>query len=254
MYVPRSLSRSCSAQVGMDGIITNSMSKTKTQPPSVYIWGKWQGQLMGDDGHLERLQLVLQESGLSQQHHQSIPSSTSCPSLSSLDSGSGSDPSPSPPRPPLAQAASSSSFLASSNDCLDSDGSLADNASRSPSGSSWSDISGNSCILLPQPLESLRGKRIVQLACGATHNAALSSDGDVYTWGWNWSGQIGHAEAAYQVRLYSPSSSSSSSSSSTLGTSPYYTISSSLFNRSRHTHTHTHLRTHVAFLSNMNLL
>jgi hypothetical protein len=79
-------------------------------------------------------------------------------------------------------------------------------ADESNSLSSWSYIAGNSCILVPQPLQSLSGKRIVQLACGTTHNVALSTDGDVYTWGWNWAGQIGHADAAYQVRPSLPQS------------------------------------------------
>ena len=38
----------------------------------------------------------------------------------------------------------------------------------------------------------LAGKTIVQIAAGANHNMALTSDGAVYTWGWNYHGQLGN--------------------------------------------------------------
>jgi len=31
------------------------------------------------------------------------------------------------------------------------------------------------------------------VACGGWHSLALTSDGDVYSWGWNESGQLGHS-------------------------------------------------------------
>ena len=38
----------------------------------------------------------------------------------------------------------------------------------------------------------LAGKTIVQIAAGANHNMVLTSDGTVYTWGWNYHGQLGN--------------------------------------------------------------
>ena len=34
---------------------------------------------------------------------------------------------------------------------------------------------------------------VVDLACGGWHALALTSDGDIYSWGWNESGQLGHS-------------------------------------------------------------
>ena len=38
----------------------------------------------------------------------------------------------------------------------------------------------------------LAGKTIVQIAAGANHNMVLTSDGEVYIWGWNYHGQLGN--------------------------------------------------------------
>ena len=38
----------------------------------------------------------------------------------------------------------------------------------------------------------LAGKTIVQIAAGANHNMVLTFDGAVYTWGWNYHGQLGN--------------------------------------------------------------
>lgn len=40
-------------------------------------------------------------------------------------------------------------------------------------------------------LESLRGKDIVFVACGGYHSAAITSKGELFTWGWNHFGQLG---------------------------------------------------------------
>ena len=38
----------------------------------------------------------------------------------------------------------------------------------------------------------LAGKTIIQIVAGANHNMVLTSDGAVYTWGWNYHGQLGN--------------------------------------------------------------
>lgn len=49
--------------------------------------------------------------------------------------------------------------------------------------------------LEPQPnprlVQHLDGIKIIRVAAGGWHCAALSEDGDVYTWGWNSNGQLG---------------------------------------------------------------
>ncbi|XP_015127067.1 probable E3 ubiquitin-protein ligase HERC3 [Diachasma alloeum] len=43
----------------------------------------------------------------------------------------------------------------------------------------------------PTLIEALAGLNITQIAAGGWHNAALTSDGDLYTWGWNTNGELG---------------------------------------------------------------
>lgn len=43
----------------------------------------------------------------------------------------------------------------------------------------------------PQLIEALSGIKIVDIAAGGWHSAAVSAFGDLYTWGWNVSGQLG---------------------------------------------------------------
>ena len=45
----------------------------------------------------------------------------------------------------------------------------------------------------PQIIEALSGMKIIDIACGAWHSAAVSSFGDVYLWGWNVNGQLSKA-------------------------------------------------------------
>lgn len=42
-------------------------------------------------------------------------------------------------------------------------------------------------------VEALAGIKIVDIACGAWHSAAVSAFGDLYVWGWNVNGQLGRA-------------------------------------------------------------
>nr|CAH7745531.1 unnamed protein product [Callosobruchus chinensis] len=56
----------------------------------------------------------------------------------------------------------------------------------------------------PEPVlvEALAGLKIVQISAGGWHSCAVSKDGDLYTWGWNGSGQLGvcdKTENQYQV-------------------------------------------------------
>lgn len=43
----------------------------------------------------------------------------------------------------------------------------------------------------PTLLEALSGIRIIEIAAGGWHSAALSEFGDLYVWGWNKQGQLG---------------------------------------------------------------
>jgi hypothetical protein len=49
-------------------------------------------------------------------------------------------------------------------------------------------------VLRPQFLDSLAGVRCVCVAAGELHSAAVSQDGDVYSWGDGFCGQIGHGD------------------------------------------------------------
>ena len=55
---------------------------------------------------------------------------------------------------------------------------------------------GHGDILLrgePSLIEALAGVAMTATACGSWHSMALSECGDVYTWGWNEHGQLGHS-------------------------------------------------------------
>jgi alpha-tubulin suppressor-like RCC1 family protein len=54
-------------------------------------------------------------------------------------------------------------------------------------------------ILRPHYIEALAGTRIVCVSAGEIHSAAVSLDGDVYTWGDGFCGQLGHAEKKPEV-------------------------------------------------------
>ncbi|XP_054264498.1 uncharacterized protein LOC128987591 [Macrosteles quadrilineatus] len=43
----------------------------------------------------------------------------------------------------------------------------------------------------PRLVEGLAGLTVVAVACGGWHSCAVTADGDLYTWGWNMSGQLG---------------------------------------------------------------
>ncbi|XP_011496917.1 PREDICTED: X-linked retinitis pigmentosa GTPase regulator [Ceratosolen solmsi marchali] len=43
----------------------------------------------------------------------------------------------------------------------------------------------------PKLVEAITGLKIVQISAGGWHNAVISNQGDLYTWGWNNQGQLG---------------------------------------------------------------
>eukprot|EP00743_Colponemidia_sp_Colp-15_P009532 GILK01010428.1.p1 GENE.GILK01010428.1~~GILK01010428.1.p1 ORF type:complete len:501 (-),score=40.01 GILK01010428.1:120-1583(-) len=57
--------------------------------------------------------------------------------------------------------------------------------------------------LLPKRVDSLAGKKMVQIACGCWHSVALSHEGEVYAWGSCKSGQLGlgHRNSVHSPRL-----------------------------------------------------
>ena len=46
----------------------------------------------------------------------------------------------------------------------------------------------------PTPVSGLSGKNIVGISCGSSHSAAISAEGDLYTWGRGNYGQLGHGK------------------------------------------------------------
>uniref|UniRef100_UPI00358FCF6D E3 ubiquitin-protein ligase HERC2 n=1 Tax=Myxine glutinosa TaxID=7769 RepID=UPI00358FCF6D len=52
----------------------------------------------------------------------------------------------------------------------------------------------------PRLLEMLKTKRIRDLACGSSHSAAISSSGELYTWGLGEYGRLGHSDNTTQLR------------------------------------------------------
>lgn len=47
----------------------------------------------------------------------------------------------------------------------------------------------------------LSGKTIIAIAAGMSHSIALSSDGMVYTWGWNYAGQLGNGNFGTDINV-----------------------------------------------------
>ncbi len=47
----------------------------------------------------------------------------------------------------------------------------------------------------PRVVEALRGKDIVDISCGGAHSAAITSTGELYTWGKGRYGRLGHGDS-----------------------------------------------------------
>ncbi|XP_043254504.1 probable E3 ubiquitin-protein ligase HERC2 isoform X2 [Colletes gigas] len=56
------------------------------------------------------------------------------------------------------------------------------------------------CLSLDKPrlIESLKSKRIRDIACGSGHSAAITSSGELYTWGLGEYGRLGHGDTSTQ--------------------------------------------------------
>lgn len=48
----------------------------------------------------------------------------------------------------------------------------------------------------PTLITGLAGKQVVQIACGSTHSAAVTSEGELYTWGRGNYGRLGHGKTS----------------------------------------------------------
>ncbi|GMF22417.1 unnamed protein product [Phytophthora lilii] len=69
-----------------------------------------------------------------------------------------------------------------------------------------SDSEPTTTIGFPKVVQSLLHKRIVQVACGASHSFALAEDSDVFSWGLGRSGALGHGLNAHEQTFDSVSS------------------------------------------------
>ncbi|KAF7995498.1 hypothetical protein HCN44_006605 [Aphidius gifuensis] len=52
----------------------------------------------------------------------------------------------------------------------------------------------------PRLIEAFKSKRIRDIACGSSHSAAISSNGQLYTWGLGEYGRLGHGDTATQLK------------------------------------------------------
>lgn len=60
---------------------------------------------------------------------------------------------------------------------------------------------GNTTTLdRPKLIETLRTKRIRDIACGSSHSAAISNSGELYTWGLGEYGRLGHGDNMTQLK------------------------------------------------------
>lgn len=53
----------------------------------------------------------------------------------------------------------------------------------------------------PKLIETLLAKRVFYIACGSAHSAAITSNGELYTWGQGQYGRLGHGD---EVSQYTP--------------------------------------------------
>ncbi len=49
-------------------------------------------------------------------------------------------------------------------------------------------------------IESLQGKHVREVSCGSGHSAAITTNGELYTWGQGDHGRLGHGDDASQAK------------------------------------------------------
>lgn len=54
----------------------------------------------------------------------------------------------------------------------------------------------------PRLIETLQGKGVVEIACGGAHSAAITSAGELYTWGKGRYGRLGHGDSEVRISLW----------------------------------------------------
>ncbi len=52
----------------------------------------------------------------------------------------------------------------------------------------------------PRVIESLRGKDVVDIACGGAHSAVITAQGELYTFGKGRYGRLGHGDSDDQLK------------------------------------------------------
>ena len=52
----------------------------------------------------------------------------------------------------------------------------------------------------PKMVESLQGKHVREIACGTGHSAAITTNGELYTWGQGDHGRLGHGDTVSQPK------------------------------------------------------
>ena len=52
----------------------------------------------------------------------------------------------------------------------------------------------------PKMIESLQGKHVRDISCGSGYSAAITSNGELYTWGQGHRGQLGHRDCSNQSK------------------------------------------------------
>lgn len=51
----------------------------------------------------------------------------------------------------------------------------------------------------PRVIEALRGKGVVDISCGGSHSASITSAGELYSWGKGRYGRLGHGDTGDQL-------------------------------------------------------